>query len=54
MVIVGELTDATRIANAADTFWSGIEKWAKAHDIQIEAELETLLKSESKIHHRSC
>jgi kanamycin nucleotidyltransferase len=43
MVTSGALTNATRIADASDAFWLGIETWAQERDLQIEEELETLL-----------
>jgi kanamycin nucleotidyltransferase len=46
MVMTADLADPARIADAADAFWSGIEKWAAERGIQIEHELEMLLKRE--------
>jgi len=48
MVMAGDLADAARIADAADAFWSGVERWAGGRGIQIEQDLERLLKLESK------
>jgi kanamycin nucleotidyltransferase len=48
MVMAGELADAARIADAADAFWSGVERWAGGRGIQIEQNLERLLSLESK------
>jgi kanamycin nucleotidyltransferase len=46
MVMSGELSDATRVADTSDTFWLGIESWAEAHDLRIEHELGALLEHE--------
>ena len=46
MVMAGDLVDPARIAGAADAFWSGVERWARERGIQIEHELEMLLKRE--------
>jgi kanamycin nucleotidyltransferase len=46
MVMAGDLADPARIADAADAFWSGVERWARERGIQIEHELEMLLKRE--------
>lgn len=43
MVMAGELADPAQIVEACETFWSGIERWAEQHSIQIEEDLETLL-----------
>jgi kanamycin nucleotidyltransferase len=48
MVMAGDLADAARIADAADAFWSGVERWAGERGIQIEQDLERLLSLESK------
>jgi kanamycin nucleotidyltransferase len=48
LVMAGDLTDAARIADASDAFWSGVERWARERDIQIEQDLERLLSLESK------
>jgi hypothetical protein len=44
----GDLAGAARIADASDAFWSGVERWAGGRGIQIEQDLERLLKFESK------
>ena len=46
MVMAGDLADPARTADAADAFWSGVERWARERGIQIEYELEMLLKRE--------
>lgn len=46
MVMAGELADPARIIAAAGAFWTGVEKWAEERGIQIEHELEMLLKRE--------
>ena len=46
MVMAGDLADPARIIAAADAFWTGVEKWAEEREIQIEHELEMLLKRE--------
>jgi kanamycin nucleotidyltransferase len=46
MVMAGDLADPARIADAADAFWSGVERWARERGVQIEHELEMLLKRE--------
>ena len=46
MVMAGDLADPAQIADAADAFWSGVERWAQERGIQIEHELEMLLKRE--------
>ena len=46
IMMVGDLADPARIADAADAFWSGVERWARERGIQIEHELEMLLKRE--------
>jgi kanamycin nucleotidyltransferase len=43
MVMAGELADPARTADAADAFWSGVERWAQERGIRIEEELEMLL-----------
>jgi len=49
MVMMGELGDSARIADVADDFWSGVERWARERGIQIEEDLETLLKAEETL-----
>jgi len=44
MVMAGDLADPARIIVAADAFWTGVEKWAEERGIQIEHELDMLLK----------
>jgi len=44
--MMGELGDSARIADIADDFWSGVERWARERGIQIEEDLETLLKAD--------
>jgi len=44
MVMAGELTDPVRIAEAADAFWLGIERWAQERGVQIEEDLGELLR----------
>ena len=46
MVMTGDLADPARISDAADAFWTGVEKWAQERGIQIEHDLEMLLKRE--------
>jgi kanamycin nucleotidyltransferase len=46
LVMGGELTDATRIAETCDSFWLGVESWAQQHDLRIEQELDALLRHE--------
>ena len=46
MVMAGNLADRARVIAATDAFWAGVEKWAEERGIQIEHELETLLKPE--------
>lgn len=43
LVISGDLSDPRRVAEAAETFWSGVEVWADERGIVIEEELEALL-----------
>lgn len=43
VVMVGELTDTSGIADATDVFWAGVENWARERRILIEEELENLL-----------
>jgi len=45
-VMEGELVDAAQIADACDNFWSGVERWAQERGIQIEEDLEMLLRRE--------
>jgi kanamycin nucleotidyltransferase len=44
MVMAGDLADPARIIAAADAFWTGVEQWAEEREIQIEHELDMLLK----------
>jgi hypothetical protein len=48
MVMAGELTDPDRIAEAADGFWFGIERWAQKRGVQIEEDLDGLLRREPR------
>lgn len=43
MVMSGDLGNATRVVDAAETLWSGVELWASARGIVLEEELEDLL-----------
>jgi len=47
MVMSGDLADAARVADAANDFWSGVERWAQERGIQTEQRLEALLKGAS-------
>ncbi|MCZ7569633.1 MAG: hypothetical protein M5U01_13780 [Ardenticatenaceae bacterium] len=45
MVIAGDLAEAARVADAVDSLWSGTERWAREHEIGIEEDLDSLLRS---------
>jgi kanamycin nucleotidyltransferase len=48
MVMSGDLTDTSRVADAAESFWSSVEKWADERGMVIEDELDALLDRQSK------
>lgn len=43
IVMAGDLSDLTQIAEASDGFWSGVERWSQEQGIQLEEELAALL-----------
>jgi kanamycin nucleotidyltransferase len=47
LVMAGDLGDPARIADASDAFWSGVERWAAERGLQIEEDLEALIKTKA-------
>jgi len=42
-VMLGELADPAGIVSSVERFWTGVERWAGEHDIQIRKSLEVIL-----------